>query len=140
MKCKNCPYLESFSWCDKVGGKVYYFGCCEDAYFDIPKHENHSKKKRRNKRERDLKYKNHLKCLVESDSNKHPSSAIYTDEVFITGQGYVKNPKPYYKRIYRRQYSKYLKKQSNKKIRRYKGKLHNGRLCYRLYDFWWEYS
>ena len=129
---------EQFLWCDKVGGKVYCFGHCIDAYSDIPKHENHSKKNRRNKRERDLKYKNHLKYLAENTFG-YPSPAMYIDEIWIKGYGYVKNPKPYYKRLYRGKRSKYLKRQSNKKIRRYKGELHNGYMCHRLYDFWWEY-
>lgn len=129
---------EQFLWCDKVGGKVYCFGHCTDAYSDVPKHENRTKKKRRNKRERDLKYKNHLKYLAENTSG-YPSAAYYVDEVWIRGYGYVKNPKPYYKRLYRGKRSKYLKRQSNKKIRRYKGELHNGWHCHRLYDFWWEY-
>lgn len=34
--------------------------------------------------------------------------------------------------------SKFLKRQSNKKIRRYKKGLHDGRHCYKLFDFWWE--
>ena len=131
---------EQFLWCDKVGGKVYCFGRCEDAYSDVPKHENHSKKKRKNKRERDLKHKNHLKYLAKNDSRKRPSPVVYTDEVWIKGQGYLKNPKPYYKRLYRGQRSKWLKRQSNKKTRRYKGGISNGRNCFRIYDFWWEYD
>ena len=131
---------EQFLWCDKVGGKVYCFGYCTDSYedIDIIKHKNHSKKKRRNKRERDLKYKEHLKRL-EKISRGYPSPVYYTDEIYVRGCGYVKNPKPYYKRLYRGKRSKYLKKQSHKKIRRYKGELHNGWQCHKLYDFWWEY-
>ena len=48
MKCKDCPYgcedfekyksyideedIENCIWCDKVGGKVYFFGHCSDWY------------------------------------------------------------------------------------------------------------
>ena len=132
--------LERFLWCDKVGGKVYCFGHCTDFYEDIDavKHKNSSNKKRRNKRERDKKYKNHLKQLSKS-SSKFPSGAVYLDEIWIRGKGYVENSKPYYKRLYRGQRSKYLKKQSHKAIRRYKGELHNGNMCHKLYDFWWKY-
>ena len=129
--------FEQFLWCDKVGGKVYCFGHCADAYSDIPKRENRSKKKRKNKRERDLKYKNHLKYLAKNTSG-HPSSAMYMDEIWVKGYGYVENPKPYYKRLYRGNRSKYLKRLSNKKIRRYKGELRNGRYCYKVFDFWYE--
>ena len=130
---------EQSCWCDKTGGKVWWYGQCSDAYSDIPKHKNCSKRKKRNKRERDLKYKNRLKYLAENTSG-YPSSAVYTDEMWIKGHGYVKNPKPYYKRLYRSKRSKYLKRLSNKKIRRYNGELHKGYHCHKLFDFWWEYS
>lgn len=132
--------FEQFVWCDKVGGKVYCFGHCTDFYGDLEpvNHTNVAIRERRNKRERFRKYQNHLKRLSET-SNGFPSGAVYLDEVWIKGQGYVENPKPYYKRLYRGKRSKYLKKQSHRKVRRYKGELHNGCMCNRLYDFWWEY-
>lgn len=130
--------FEQFLWCDKVGGKVYSFGYCEDAYSNIIKHKKRSKSKKRNKRERDLKYKEHLKRLAKT-SKGYPSSVYYTDKIYIRGDGHIKNPKPYYKRLYRSKRSKYLKKQSHRKIRRYNGELHNGWQCHRIYDFWWEY-
>ena len=155
MECRKCPYgeedfnrmmayitpdeFEQSLWCDKVGGKVWHFGYCTDAYSDIPKRKNHSKRKKRSKRERDLKYKNHLKYLTENISG-YPSPAMYMNEIWIKGYGYVENPKPYYKRLYRSKRSKYLKRQSNKRIRKYKGALSNGWICHRLYDFWWEYN
>lgn len=130
---------EQFLWCDKVGGKVYCFGHCTDAYSDTSKHKSYSPKKKRDKRERDLKYKNRLKSLVEKTSNNLPS-AIYVNEKRIKVYEYTKYSKPYYKRIYRRKRSKYLKRQSNKAIRRYNGELHNGWMCHKLFDFWWEYN
>ena len=157
LQCRDCPYgkedfdrkmnwkdvadeFEQFLWCDKVGGKVYCSGYCEDAYnvSDIAEHKNFSKQKRRNKRERDLKHKEHLKRLCGIAGYGHPFSVLYMDEVYIRGQGYIENPKPYYKKLYRGKRSKYLKKQSHKKIRRYKGELHNGWQCHKVYDFWYE--
>lgn len=133
--------FEQFLWCDKVGGKVYWAYKCTDAYdnnSDISKQINHSKQKRRNKRERDQKYKDHLKFLAEYPSG-YPSPAIYRDKIFIHGQGYVENPKPYYKRYYREKRAKYIKRMSNKKIRRYKSDVpKKGNWCHKLYDFWWE--
>ncbi|MCR2049748.1 hypothetical protein NSB25_21055 [Acetatifactor muris] len=134
--------FERFLWCDKVGGKVFWAGRCEDAYIDIPKRINHKKQKRRSKRERDQKHKNHLKFLAENVP-EYPYPVIYTDEILIRGHGYVENPKPYYKRLYRgrgrHSNSNYHKKMSNKKIRRYRGELSKkGNLSHRLYDFWWE--
>lgn len=134
--------FEQFLWCNKVGGKVHWAGRCTDAYSDIPKWINHQKQKRRNKRERDQKHKNHLKFLAEN-VQYYPASVIYTDVIWIKGQGYVENPKPYYKRLYRgrgrHSNSNYHKKMSNRKIRRYRGELSKkGNLSHRLYDFWWE--
>lgn len=131
MECIECSYYDygvGGQYCDKVGGKTLLYGYCTDVYnLDIQVHRNPSKQKRRNKRKRDQKYRKHLKHLVENVSG-YPSPAIYTDEVWIRGQGYVQNPKPYYKRLYRgsgrgKGMSYYHKKMSNKKIRRYKGKL-----------------
>jgi len=129
---------EQFLWCDKVGGKVYCFGYCSDAYSDSSEQKNAAKNKRRNKRERDLKYKNHLKNLAEN-IHGYSQPVYYVDEVWVKNVGYIENPKPYYKRLYRGKFSRYLKKQSNRKIRRYTGELHNGYQCHKLFDFWWEF-
>ena len=133
--------FEQFLWCDKVGGKVYCFGHCTDSSedTDVTDYSNRSKKKKRNKRERDQKYKEYLKRL-DKISNGYLSPVHYTDEIYVRESGYIKNPKPYYKRLYRGKRSKYLKKQSHRKIRRYSGELHNGWQCHKLYDFWWEYD
>ena len=128
--------FEKFLWCDKVGGKTCWSGRCEDAYSNVVVHKNHSKKRKRNKRERYLKHQKHLKDLAENTSG-YPSPAIYMDEIWV-GHDYIKNPKPYYKRVYRGKRSKYLKRASNKKIRQYKGGLQNGWNCHHLFDFWYE--
>ena len=155
MRCRDCSYgIESFEkyesyideedfencvWCDKVGGKVYSHGHCSDWYEkDEENYKSYSKKKKMNKRERYLKHQNYLKYLYEAVGGNYLSPVIYTDEIRVKNR-YVKNPKPYYKRLYRRKSSSYLKKQSNKVIRKYEGNLHKGYRCHRLYDFWWEY-
>lgn len=156
MSCKNCPYgeedfikldkfnieysddeLEDYIWCDKVGGKISWYGrCCEDNPV-ILCCKKHSNKKRRNKRERYIRHQKHLKHLAE-DTSGCPTPAYYVDEIWIRGYGYVENQKPYYKRIYRGQRSKYIKKLSNRKIRRYQDDLAKGYMCHKLYDFWNE--
>lgn len=164
MECATCPYgkeeyerRERFSkecrilfnktdeddtdtfhdiFCDKTGGRVSIWGYCEDINYDSPKHDNHSKKKKRNKRERDIKYKSHLKHL--SEISNYPKPAYYIDEIKVKRYHYIKSPKPYYKRVYRDKGSPYLKKISNRRIRRYKGEISNGWNCHRLFDFWWE--
>lgn len=145
LECKNCSYYDyglGSQYCDKVGGKILLYGYCADVYEKNVTHKNHSKQKRRNKRERDQKHKNHLKFLTENILG-YPSQVIYTDEIWIKGQSYVENPKPYYKRLYRgrgrHSNSNYHKKMSNRKIRRYTGELSKkGNLSHKLYDFWWE--
>ena len=94
-------------------------------------------KSRRNKIERDLKYKNHLERLFKI-AGGYPPAVMYIDEIYIKGQGYLTNPKPYYKRFYRGQKSKKFKKISHRKVRRRKNEAYNGWLGHKLYDFWWE--
>ena len=133
---------EQFCWCEKTGGKMFVFGRCSDAYDDILIPPiNHSKQKKRNKRERDLKHKQRLKLLAEN-VQCYPCPVIYTDEIWIKGLGWVKNPKPYYKRLYRDNHKggryKYYKKYANRQIRRYKGELHSKGNQYRkIFDYWW---
>ena len=76
--------FEQSLWCDKVGGKVCYFGHCVDFYEDtvIVNHKNSSKKKRRNKRGRDLKHKEHLKRLYGITNKCYSSPVYYTDEIY----------------------------------------------------------
>ena len=143
LKPEDAPdEFEQFLWCDKVGGKTYWAYKCSDAYPEIRPTINYSKQKRRNKRERDQKHKNHLKFLAEN-IQYYPSPVIYNNEIWIRGQGYVENPKPYYKRCYRgnhkgNRYSLY-KKYANRCIRRYKGEIHNKGNQYRkIFDYWWN--
>lgn len=68
MECRKCPYYDyglGGQYCDKVGGKTLLYGYCEDAYIQPIILENNYKQKRRNKRERDLIYKNHVKYLAK---------------------------------------------------------------------------
>ena len=90
-----------------------------------------------NKRERYLNHLNHLKKL-EKTAYRSPQPVSYENVEYIKGHA-VKKAKPYYKRRYRSQYSKYLKKQSNKIVRKYKGDLHSGNHYKHCYDFWWKY-
>lgn len=130
--------FEQFIWCDKVGGKVYCFGHCEDAYSKEKEEKRVSKAKKTIRRKREIKYKQHLKRLAEINTG-YPAPVYYKDEIWERGKGIVKNPKPYYKRVYRGQRSKFFKKLSNKRVRRYKEAINNGNNYRKIYDFWWEY-
>lgn len=149
MSCLECPYklreydfvnheyMDTAIWCWKVDGRPQCIGSCGDdsESEEIPKRI--TKKQRIHKYERYLKYQNHLKYLTHVFRGC-PCAATYEDEIWVKGKGYVPNPKPYYKRRYRYGKSKWLKRQSNKRIRRYKGELNNGWYCHKLFDFWWE--
>ena len=166
MKCRDCPYgiddftlrmamyksvygeypyedraneSEQFVWCDKVGGKVYIFGhCSEFGEDDNKNHTYHAIKKKRNKRERYIKHKKHLKYLNNIVGNCYPTPVMYEDKATTKNTKSI-NSKQYYKRVYRGKKSKYLKRQSHKKVRRFKGDLCNGNMSHKLYDFWWKY-
>lgn len=130
--------FEKFCWCDKVGGKTYIFGKCSEYGDDITPHTIHRSKKRRNKYERNQKYKDKLKRLYEINGGYYYSPVYHMDSKWIDGYGLVDLPKSYYKRVYRGRNSKYLKRQSNKAIRRYQGELHKGNMAHKLYDYWWK--
>ena len=129
--------FEQFLWCDKVGGKVYCFGHCTDFYedTDVINCIESSKQKRKNKRERDLKHKNRMKFLAENISSCL-SPVVYMDEIYVNGIGWVKNSKPYYKKIfYGTNCKRYYKRRSNKCVRRYKKELHNGCYYKKIFDY-----
>lgn len=138
MPTINDDELEESILCDKVGGKVSCCGYCDDIQEENIIRKTYSNKKKLNKFERNVKYKNHLKKLYINVGECYPSPVVYEDKL-LAGRYYIENPKPYYKRYYRDQRSKYLKRQSNKRVRRYKGELSNGNDYRRIYDFWWEY-
>ena len=94
-----------------------------------------NKSKRRIRRMNDRKYKKHLKYLAEDIGDWYPQPSYYNT-------GTWKNPREekycYYKRLYRSKISKYLKNQTNRKLRRYKDEIKSGNQYRRLLDFWWE--
>lgn len=136
--------IERHCYCQKYDMPVdflkHYVYPCEDTFIEIAKPQNHSKRKRRNKRERDQKHKNHLKFLAEN-IQYYPSPVIYIDEIYIEGEGWIDNLKPYYKRCYRGNHKgnryKFYKKYSNRCVRRYRGEIHNNGNHYRkIFDYW----
>lgn len=141
MECKDCAYgsvrlegqAECSLWCDKVGGRVDQLGFCSDADTSVMRQVRHSAVRKRNRRERAQKHKRHLKYLAENIPG-YPAPVIYREEIWIKGQGFVTNPRPYYKRLYRGR-----GRESNRKIRRYRGSVPaKGNRVHRLYDFWWN--
>ena len=123
MRCESCLY------------------CNDDCpEFEDDNIEDVRVNRRRNKRERYIKHRNKLKRLYKV-RHGYFVPVVYTDEVWLKNVGYVENPKPYYKRLYREKASRYAKNQANRKIRRYKGELHNGyHHIHKLYDYGWYMS
>lgn len=98
------------------------------------------RKRKLNKRERYEKEQKHLKKL-ESMNVRYPQPVKYVDEKWVREIGYCKIPKPYYKRLCREKISSYIKRLANRKVRHYKGELHNGyQHIHKVYDFWWQIS
>lgn len=66
---------------------------------------------------------------------------IYYNEIWVKGFGYIDNPKPYYKRLYRGSHRgnryQFCKKYANQIVRKYKGEIHNGESYKKCFDYWW---
>lgn len=125
-------HLESFLWCNKVGGKIYNCGTCTDAAVSEEYNKSSSRKKKKSKRERDLKYKNHLVKLEREMHNPDPV-------MYVIKKNSIGISKSYYKRLYRGKSSKKIKRRANKKVRHYKGEISNGGNYKRLAEFCYEY-
>ena len=98
------------------------------------------RKRKLNKRERYEKEQKHLKKLA-SECTRYPQPAMYVDQKWIRKVGYSYISKPYYKRLHREKISSYIKRLANRKVRHYKGELHNGyQHIHKVYDFWWQIS
>jgi hypothetical protein len=95
--------------------------------YEFPK-KNRKKKKRENKYARNRKHKNNLWKMIDDDWMP----------IWNCGKWFEEETR-YPKRYYRGKRSAYLKKQSNKKIRQYKGGFEpKGNKFHRVFDFWWE--
>lgn len=111
-----------------LGSEDAYYGMDIRLLEDIIEYwNNYSKpkpktKKRKNNYINNRKHKNKLQSMV----NNHWFPVYNCEE-------------KYAKRFYRGGGSPFLKKMSNRKIRRYKGDFEpKGNKFHRVYDFWWE--
>ena len=138
----NIPYdyneITYNIWCDKIGSKCGWFGYCDDAFSDtikqLKKCNNIKQSTKRTTREKHIK---HLKKL--SGISRYPTpSMLITEKWDRELKKYVPIDKPYYTRCYIGSRTKYFKRYSNKKVRKYKGKIKNGNYYRRIYDYWCE--
>jgi hypothetical protein len=153
LKCLNCPYaqedlrvkfdlfektgepyntrdMEEYVWCDKVGGRVSYFGGCTDFYNNEAKKDRHyNRRKRKGKRERNLKHKAHLVKISRACPNR---VFLKTWTFDYQEEKWVEDQTPYYTRIYRK-HTRYDKRYANHLVRKYVGYLAKGNSYRKLY-------
>ena len=142
LKPEDAPdEFEQFLWCDKVGGKVFWAYRCSDAYSEQLVQTEHisSKKKKRNKRERDLKHKRHLERLWDTKKKCYYRPVLYVDYILVN---YKKQniDKPYYIKLtpnHGGKYRRMLKRQSNKRVRHYKGEIPKGSGYKKIFEYQW---
>ena len=139
MLCEGCPYITETKpimecYCDKLGHKILYTGCCEEEE-TVPM--EYAKGVRKDcAYERDRKHKKKLVRLAKICSKWYHSPAYMMDK----DRDYTSDPEEmmFVSRIYRGHRSKYLKRISNKKIRRYNKEIKSRGGYKRIFDYWWE--
>lgn len=143
MSCCICPYVNNQGgeietrYCKKLGSKIITYGPCEeDQVMPRPKPE---RKRKWNRYERKMRYKNKLKRLYEV-SAKFLSPAYPVGEYNYDTDEWesIKYYKRYYKANHAPGYNGFLKKLASKKFRRFTGELKNGCAYKKTFDYWWE--
>lgn len=145
--CRNC-------YCPKIGTSRLWHGIgwekpmnCDGEYetFDSSIHYGgiHRKRGRVYRRECNQKYKNHLKEL--SKVSRYPSPAWYVGINKDGKKTYYEEDcvKGYYEKFFLNHggpYKRYLKKCSNKAVRRYKGDISSGNGYRKIFEYQWELS
>lgn len=130
------PQLE-YCGCDKTGdGKFYCYGFCEDAFVDVPTDRTHGKRKtgrayRRNR----TRHKDKRKRKIIATCGYKPTIG-YVDYDLVDGKwievgNHIKYPK-------NSNAQKYLKRISNKKVRKFRGDISSGNAYRRIFDYRWE--
>lgn len=148
-------YLCRNSYCPKIGTNRLWHGLgenmnCDGEYgnFDSSIHYNKTyrknrKRRREYRRECNQKYKNHLREL--SKVSGYPSPAWYVGLNKDGKKSYYEEDsvKGYYERFYFNHggsYKRYLKKCSNKAVRRYKDDISNGNGYRKIFEYQWKLS
>ena len=150
-----------YCYCEKMGGKLNIVGRCSDAermteeewkqyreeyglpsiedeYIDLEDYKTNTcdlpqQTKIQRKRNRDKKYKEHLKRI--SDYGNYPPPSYPVDE---NGDYCKDNPVRYKRFTYKPGKKKYLRKLSNNKVRKAKDLSSKGSGYRRLFDYWWS--
>lgn len=139
--CVDCPYIRGGSddinntYCVKVGCHIGDIGCCEEEKV-MSKSRSYQNPRKLNRYERKKKYKDHLK-LIARYKLSHWSAPAYPVDEDGHWHGDIDSC-TYIKREYRGSRSKYLKKRSDRALRRYTGDLSKHGWYRKVYDLWWE--
>jgi len=140
MICKTCPYINNIKYenymecyCNKLGCLIKNSEPCEKEVEYVKRNSRHPRKLNAYKRK--VRYKQYLERLADEDQG-YPSGAyrVGYDGFYTDNPNYTK----YVKREWRGKRSKYLKRLSSRKIRRYKGEIPDGGSYKKIFDFWWE--
>lgn len=128
--------LQSGFPCAKIGNKLSDCGYCEDAFEEKPLRPKNGKRKtgRAYRRYQTAKKRKDLMNILNNDYCYNPYRG-YVDWDWVDGEWqpvgkYVKYPKNSNPCVY-------YKNQSNRKVRRYNGEIHNGNSYRKLYEYWW---
>ena len=130
------PQLE-YCGCDKTGdGKFYCYGFCEDAFIECehPKKSGKRKTGRAYRRNR-ARHKDRRRRKIISLGGYKPIVG-YIDYDFVDGKWMETGNHIKYPRNSNAQ--RFLKRISNKKVRRFNGDISNGNSYRKLFDYWWE--
>lgn len=146
--CKNCPliaddyYKLSYiygdedeaiqnCWCEKLGCKIYYTTCCEGDEVMVNRSNTMEYiKPRMTKYEKNYRHKKKLQYFYDYIQPQWSPSGVW--------KKHYGTPSEYLCRFYRGKRSKFLKQQSNKKIRRHQSYISNGGSYKKIFDYWWE--
>lgn len=124
-----------YCWCDKVDAKLYAGGYCEDAFAD--KEPPKTSRARRSGRayRRYMKSVKHRR-LYEIVTREYAPKAGYVDWDFVDGR-YIPVGN-YIKYANQSEWQRYLKRYSNRVVRR-SHDIGTGKSGYkRCYDYWWN--
>lgn len=138
-ECYDCPMayppildecIEGI-WCDKVGGKLYAFGTCDDAWREeLPSQiESVGERDREFRRVMGQKKKQRRMRIIEHEIGGYNPAPGWIIEV-PNGE-YVRYPGD-------SNNQKSLKRQANKRVRKCNDDIPNGNSYRKLFDYWWE--
>lgn len=135
MNCKDCPYAKGK---EKISRMPCVDGEFHDACQKEPEIRRQSGKKRLSRREKDEKHIRHLRKLAALNEIDCRKNTMYGGVVYLESDGLKK--KSYYRRYWRGCHNnrfKYWRKIAGRKVRRYKGDVHNGGFYKKVFDYWW---